>query len=76
MGIKYHELDITIGMYYQRAAIWSIYSYRMILNHLNSDCLSFFKVEWSLLIKKLSITVTLKSLLLLVNLEKLSKPDV
>ena len=40
-----------------------------------SECLFLFKGGWSLLIKRLSINVTLKSLLLLASMEKLSKPD-
>ena len=40
-----------------------------------SECLFLFKGGWSLLIKRLSINVTLKSLLLLASMEKSSKPD-
>ena len=69
-------------MRYQRAAVRSIYGYHVIKLCSQSSksskgckCLFFFKGGWPLLIKRHSIKVTLKPVLLLTGMEKLSKPD-
>ena len=64
-------------MVYQRATIRSIYGSHMIKNvpqssksSKGSEYLFLFKGGWSVLIKRLSIKVTLRSLLLLAIMEK------
>ena len=63
-------------MWYQRATIRSVYGYHTIklcssVIGKESECLFIFKRDWFLLIKRLSIKVTLKSFLMLANIEKI-----
>ena len=63
-------------MWYQRATIRSVYGYHTIklcssVIEKESKCLFIFKRDWFLLIKRLSIKVTLKSFLMLANIEKI-----
>ena len=65
-------------MLYQRATIRSIYGYHVPQSSKSAkgkEYLNLFRVAWSLLIKRLSIKITLQLLLLLASMEKLSKPD-
>ena len=63
-------------MWYQRATIRSVYGYHTIklcssVIEKESECLFIFKRDWFLLIKRLPIKVTLKSFLMLANIEKI-----
>ena len=70
-----HLIKQYLPTWYQRATIRSICDYHMIRLCSSIECLFLFKGGWSLLIKRLSIKVTLKSLLLLASMKKLSKKD-
>ena len=80
--MKYHSFDKTIPMWYQKTTLKSVYSYHVIKlsssiikSSKGSECLFLFKGGWSLLIKRLSIKVTVTLLLLLASMERLSKPN-
>ena len=69
----------VISKGYNQINLWLLYDEVMFFNHIKiskgSECLFLFKRGWSQLIKKFSIKVTLKSLLLLASMEISSKPD-
>ena len=56
-----------------RLIIWWNYLPQLSKSYKGKDCLFLFKEGWSLLIRRLSIKVTLESLLLAVSIEKSSK---
>ena len=79
-----HKINIFVIHATQRATVESINVYYIIkrcsliirkFQWFQIHCLLLFKRKSFVLMRRLSIRVTLKSLLLMTNMEKLSKPD-